>query len=59
MPKKIGNVTKQDLVAVALPAATKTYTVISHKYIIDNAIALLNQSGFYVEKELYRSTHGS
>jgi len=59
MPKKIGNATRLSLVTAPLPAATKTYTVISHEFIIDNAINLLNEAGFQVEKELYRSTYGA
>ena len=59
MPKKIGNATRLSLVTAPLPAATKTYTVISHEFIIDNAINLLNEAGFQIEKELYRSTYGA
>jgi hypothetical protein len=38
-----------------LPNHGKSYTVISHKQVIDNTIQLLTDSGFVIQKELYRA----
>jgi len=59
MPKKIGSVTRQVLVNATLPAATQTYTVISHQFVIDTVMEQLQNNGFSVEKELYKCTGGA
>lgn len=59
MPKKIGSVTRQALVNATLPAATQTYTVISHQFVIDTVMEQLQNNGFNVEKELYKCTEGA
>ena len=56
MPKKIGNVGRDILVNAALPAATATYTVISHQYVIDTIEQALADNGFTVSEEVYRCT---
>ena len=47
--------TKTHLTSAPLPNHGKSYTVISHQQVIDNTLQMLNQSGFTVEKELYRA----
>lgn len=56
MPTKIGTVDKLALINAALPTATKTYTVISHEYIIDTINDALTANGFTVKEEVYRCT---
>ena len=56
MPTKIGTVDKSELINAALPTATKTYTVISHEYIIDTINDALTANGFTVKEEVYRCT---
>ena len=53
--KKPTEVTRSYLETAPLPNHGKSYTVISHKEVIDNTYNLLNQSGFKVIKEVYRS----
>lgn len=56
MPRKIPGVTRQDLVNATLPPATKTYTVISHNFVITNVLQMLSANGFEVKEEVYRCT---
>jgi len=56
MPRKIPGVTRQDLVNAILPPATKTYTVISHNFVITNVLQMLSANGFEVKEEVYRCT---
>lgn len=56
MPKKIGNVDRSVLTSVALPPATKTYTVISNSFIINTILKELEDKGFTIEGEDYRCT---
>ena len=56
MPKRIGNVTRDLLVKASLPAATETYTVISHGYVINTIMQSLEDNGFTVKDELYKAT---
>jgi hypothetical protein len=56
MPQRIGEVSKDFLVNVTLPQHGATYTVISHKFVIDTVIAELNAKGFYINEEYYRAT---
>jgi len=53
--KKPTETTKQYLESAALPNHGKSYTVISHKQIIDNTLQLLDQSGFEIIREIYRA----
>ena len=56
MPRKIGNVARSVLVNAPLPAATKSYTVISHSHIINTIMQELKANNFTVEHELYKCT---
>lgn len=56
MPTKIKECTKQHLFDVALPNQTSTYTVISHKSVIDLSIECLENAGFKINQEHYRCT---
>lgn len=56
MPQRIGEVSKDFLINVALPQHAATYTVISHKFVIDTVIAELNAKGLYIKEEYYRAT---
>jgi hypothetical protein len=47
--------TRNYLENAPLPNHGKSYTVISHKQVIDNTIQLLADSGFVIQKELYRA----
>jgi len=47
--------TRNYLENAPLPTHGKSYTVISHKTVIDNTLLLLANSGFTVERELYRA----
>lgn len=57
MPRKIKDITRATLEAVPLPVFAATYTVISHKSIMDYALAEISAMGFTIEKEEYRATH--
>jgi hypothetical protein len=57
MPRKIQESTKDYLVNVPLPQHAASYTVISHKSIMDYAVAELSAQGFSVVEEQYRATH--
>ncbi len=47
--------TRNYLENAPLPNHGKSYTVISHKQVIDNTKQLLEDSGFIIQKELYRA----
>lgn len=47
--------TRNYLENAPLPNHGKSYTVISHKQVIDNTKQLLQDSGFVIQKELYRA----
>ena len=47
--------TKWSLELAPLPNHGKSYTVVSHKSVIDNTLTLLKDSGFRVKKEIYRA----
>lgn len=53
--KKPTEVTRSYLETAPLPNHGKSYTVITHKEVIDNALNLLNTSGFAITQETYRS----
>jgi hypothetical protein len=57
MPRKIKDLTRASLEAVPLPVHAATYTVISHKSIMDYTLAEITAMGFTIEKEEYRATH--
>lgn len=54
MPKRAGITTKEHLLSAPLPEQTKSYTVISHGFIIDKAKEVLDRMGFDIVRELYR-----
>lgn len=56
MPKKIKACDLNHLINVPLPTHGDTYTVISHKFVIDYSKAALENAGFKVVDELYRCT---
>ena len=56
MPAKIGLVAKSYLEDVALPQHGSTYTVISHKFVMDTVKEELNNHGFFIESESYRAS---
>lgn len=47
--------TKEDLLAVAVPTATTTYKPIAHKVLFENAYELLDKRGLFVVKEDFRT----
>ena len=53
--KKPTETTKQYLESAPLPNHGKSYTVISHKQVIDKTLTLLDNSNFEVVRELYRA----
>lgn len=57
MPRKIKSYGRQDLMDVALPNHASTYTVISHKSVMDLSTKALEDAGFNVTAENYRATH--
>ena len=56
MPTKIGNVDKTTLLNVALPNHGATYTVISHKFVMDTVEKELQARGYVIKEEVYRAT---
>ncbi len=54
MPIRISQSTQEYLINAALPEVTATYTVISHKQIIDKVKEVLDKKGFIIERELYK-----
>jgi hypothetical protein len=57
MPRKIKEYGRQDLIDVALPNHASTYTVISHKSVMDLSTKALEDAGFKIVDEKYRATH--
>ena len=57
MPRKIKSYGRQDLIDVALPNHASTYTVISHKSVMDLSTEALEDAGFSITAENYRATH--
>ena len=57
MPRKIKEYGRQDLIDVTLPNHASTYTVISHKSVMDLSTEALEDAGFSVTAENYRATH--
>lgn len=55
MGKRAGKVEQAFLVDVPLPEATKTYTVISHEFLINTTRLELQKKGFEIKKEVYKS----
>jgi hypothetical protein len=56
--KAAGRVTRDVLLDAALPEATKTYTVISHSFVINTIKKTLADHGFNVVNEIYSATEG-
>ena len=57
--KKPTETTRYYLENAPLPNHGKTYTVITHKEVIDNTLFLLQHSGFTVTKQMYRCNHNA
>jgi len=57
--KKPTEVTRALLESASLPNHADSYTVISHKFVMDNTVKLLNDSGFTITKEIYRANQGA
>ena len=57
MPRKIKSYGRQDLIDVTLPNHADSYTVISHKSVMDLSTKALEDAGFNVTAENYRATH--
>jgi hypothetical protein len=56
MPKKIQECSLTDLLNVSLPNHASTYTVISHKFVVDYAKQQLVAAGFNILSEEYKAT---
>ena len=56
MPRKIKEYNRQDLIDIALPNHADTYTVISHKSVMDLSTEALKDAGFLINNESYRAT---
>jgi hypothetical protein len=54
--KAAGRVSKDVLLDAPLPQATKTYTVISHQFVIDTIKEMLDTRGFSITNEIYSAT---
>jgi hypothetical protein len=52
---RVGETTKEYLINAPLPTHGGRYTVVSHRDVIDNTIKMLTNSGFTIERELYKS----
>tara|TARA_R110002074_G_scaffold223335_1_gene394314 strand:- start:249 stop:1568 length:1320 start_codon:yes stop_codon:yes gene_type:complete len=57
MPRKIKEYSRQDLIDVVLPNHADTYTVISHKSVMDLSTEALKDAGFLINNEGYRATY--
>ena len=57
MPRKIKSYGRQDLIDVTLPNHADSYTVISHKSVMDLSTEALEDAGFSITAENYRATH--
>tara|TARA_R110002051_G_scaffold321795_2_gene410429 strand:+ start:9938 stop:10831 length:894 start_codon:yes stop_codon:yes gene_type:complete len=53
--KKPKETTRTYLENAMLPNHGNSYTVVSHKSVIDNTLALLQANGFTIQKEIYRA----
>ena len=56
MPRKIKEHGRQDLIDVTLPNHADSYTVISHKSVMDLSTKALEDAGFSITNENYRAT---
>jgi len=54
MGKRPTMTTQEYLTSAPLPTETETYTVISHKAVIDATKKTLDAMGFEIEREFYR-----
>lgn len=57
--KKPTEVSRVYLENAALPNHAESYTVISHKFVIDNTIKLLTDSGFRITQQIYRANQSA
>jgi len=53
--KKPTEVSRAHLEAALLPTHGKTYAVVSHKFVIESTIKLLQQSNFIIKNSIYRA----
>ena len=56
MPRKIKSYGRQDLIDVTLPNHSDSYTVISHKSVMDLSTKALENAEFSIINENYRAT---
>lgn len=59
MAVRSATVTREYIEAAPLPVHGQTYTIISHKFVIDETLKALSANGFEIEKELYRCNRGA
>ena len=59
MARRAERVTRDILLDAPLPEATETYTVISHKFVIDTIKQMLDAKGFSVINEFYTAPDGA
>ena len=57
--KKPTEVSRMFLENASLPNHADSYTVISHKFVMDNTTKLLNDSGFKITREVFRANQGA
>lgn len=57
--KKPTEVSRMFLENAGLPNHADSYTVISHKFVMDNTTKLLTDSGFKITKEVFRANQGA
>jgi hypothetical protein len=57
--KKPTEVSRMFLENASLPNHADSYTVISHKFVMDNTTKLLTDSGFKITKEVFRANQGA
>lgn len=59
MSKRTTLTTQEYLIQASLPVATDSYTVISHKAVIDKTKEVLANKGYIIKRELYRCNEGA
>lgn len=59
MAIRSATVTREYIEAAPLPVHGQTYTIISHKFVIEETLKALAANGFEIDKELYRCNRGA
>ena len=59
MPRKTVKTTVEYLINAALPAATDSYTIVSHSSVISKTKQLFEDMGYTIEREVYRCNDGA